>query len=350
MEVAHYSDALARHHVPHRVLRGRGIFASPEVRDVAALLGFLTDPRNPLHLASCLRGPAVGLSDATLVRLALPRGRLDARVLSGTLPPEALPGEAERWSRFLSVARRLRGGLDRRSLVDLLEDAWEALGTRTVLAAAPHGEEQLGNLEVVRQLAARWDARGRTDAAAFAQRLLELADRDPRIDVEEIEDARSGPAVQLLTVHAAKGLEWPVVCIADLGASRPPSTGRLLVDPRMGLAFRPTVPWSSDAHPTPRSVALAAVIASRDLAESRRVLYVAMTRARDRLLLSGAQGRGGQRTWASWIDPVLDTPELRARLLRVDDAAAPALPSRPRPHARRSIPSRSAWRSGDWIR
>jgi ATP-dependent exoDNAse (exonuclease V) beta subunit len=335
VEVAQYSDALARHHVPHRVLRGRGIFGSPEVRDVAALLGFLTDPRNPLHVAACLRGPAVGLSDATLVRLALPRGRLDARVLSGSLPPEALPGEAERWSRFLSVARRLRAGLDRRSLVDLLEEAWDALGTRTVLAAAPHGEEQLGNLEVVRQLAARWDARGRTDAAAFARRLLELADRDPRIDLEDVEDARSGPAVQLLTVHAAKGLEWPVVCIADLGASRPPSTGRLLVDPRRGLAFRPSVPWTTESHPTPRSAALAEVIAGRELAESRRVLYVAMTRARDRLLLSGIQGRGGQRTWASWIDPVLDSPELRPRVRRLDDDDCPEPP--PHPSAERPV-------------
>ena len=331
MEVTHYTDALARHHVPHRVLRGRGIFASPEVRDIAALLGLLTDPRNPLHLAACLRGPAVGLSDATLVRLALARGRLDARVLAGALPPEALPGEAERWGRFVSVARRLRAGLDRRSLVDLLEDAWDSLGTRAVLAASPHGEEQLGNVEVVRQLAARWDARGRPDPAAFARRLLELADRDARVDVEEVEDARSGPAVQLLTVHAAKGLEWPVVCIADLGASRPPVTGRLLVDPRHGLAFRPAAPWSTEPHPTPRSAALAEVLTSRELAESRRVLYVAMTRARDRLVLSGIQGRGGPRTWASWIDAVLDTPDVRPHVRRLDDAACPALPPRALP-------------------
>jgi ATP-dependent exoDNAse (exonuclease V) beta subunit len=329
MEVTRYTDALARHHVPHRVLRGRGIFASPEVRDVAALLGFLTDPQNPLHLAACLRGPPVGLSDATLVRLALGRGRLDARVLAGALPAEALPGEMDRWSRFVAVARRLRAGLDRRSLVDLLEDAWAALGSRIVLAASPHGEEQLGNLDVVRQLAARWDARGRPDPAAFARRLVELADRDPRIDVEEVEDARSGPAVQLLTVHAAKGLEWPVVCIADLGASRPPSSGRLLVDPRGGLAFRPAVPWSSDPHPTARSATLAEVLASRDLAESRRVLYVAMTRARDRLILSGVQGRASQRSWASWIDPVLDAPEVRPRVRRIDEDACPPLPPRP---------------------
>ncbi len=328
VEVATYTEALARHHVPHRVLRGRGIFASPEVRDVAALLGFLTDPRNPVHLAACLRGPAVGLSDATLVRLALPRGRLDARVLAGGLPPEALSGEAGRWARFVAVARQLRARLDRCSLVDLLEDAWDALGTRTALAASPHGEEQLGNLEVVRQLGARWDSRGRSDPAAFARRLLDLADRDPRIGLEEVEDARGGPAVQLLTVHAAKGLEWPVVCIADLGASRPPSTGRLLVDPRNGLAFRPTVPWSADPHPTPRSVALADILASRDVAESRRVLYVAMTRARDHLVLSGIQGRGGPRTWAGWIDPVLDAPEVRARVRRLDDGACPALPPR----------------------
>ncbi len=341
VEVGHYTDALARYHVPHRVLRGRGIYGSPEVRDAAALLGFLTDPRNPLHLTACLRGPAVGLSDATLVRLALPHGRLDARVLAGGLPPEVLAGEAERWHRFVDVARRLRAGIDRRSLVDLLEDAWEALGTRTVLAASPHGEEQLGNLEVVRQLAARWDARGRSDPAAFARRLLALADRDPRLGLEEVEDARAGPAVQLLTVHAAKGLEWPVVCIADLGGSRPPSTGRLLVDPRTGLAFRPTVPWSAEAHPTPRSVALAEVLASRELAESRRVLYVAMTRARDHLVLSGIPGRGGPRAWCAWVDPVLDTPEVRSRVRRVDDAAFPPLPPVPVANPPEINPSRT---------
>jgi len=331
VEVGRYSEALARHHIPHRVLRGRGVFSSPEVRDVAALLGLLTEPRNPVHLAACLRGPAVGLSDGTLVRLALPRGRLDVRVLAGGLPPEALPGEAERWGRFLQVARRLRAGLDRRSLVDLLEDAWESLGTRTVLAASPHGEEQLDNLDVVRRLAARWDVRGRSDAAAFARHLLELADRDPRIGLDEVEDARNGPAVQLLTVHAAKGLEWPVVCIADLGASRPPTPGRLLVDPRTGLAFRPGVPWSPDPHPTPRSAALAEVLASRELAESRRVLYVAMTRARDHLLLSGVPGRGGPRAWSSWIDPVLDSPEVRPRVRRLDDDSCPPLPPRALP-------------------
>ena len=329
VEVAQYSEALARHHVPHRVLRGRGIYGSPEVRDVGAFLGFLTDPRNPLHLAACLRGPAVGLSDATLVRLALPHGRLDARALVGSLPPEAFPEEAERWSRFVAVARRLRGGLDRGSLVELLEEAWDALGTRTALAASPHGEEQLGNLDVVRQLAARWDGRGRSDPAAFARRLVELADRDPRIGLEEVEDARAGPAVQLLTVHAAKGLEWPVVCIADLGASRSPAPGRLLVDPRNGLAFRPAVPWSVEAHPTPRSVALAEILASRELAESRRVLYVAMTRARDHLVLSGIPGRGGQRSWAAWLDPVLDTPQVRPRVRRVEDGDCPPLPPRP---------------------
>ena len=67
------------------------------------------------------------------------------------------------------------------------------------------------------------------------------------------------------------------------------------------------------------------MLASRELAESRRVLYVAMTRARDRLVLSGIQGRGGQRTWASWIDPVLDSPEVRPRVRRLDDGACPAL-------------------------
>src|SRR5262249_46716701 len=123
-ELPLYTEALARHHVPHRVLRGRGFSASPAVPAAAACLGLLAAPRHPVHLASCLRGPLVGLSDATLLRLALPHGALDARVLVGGLPPEALPGEAERLARFVAVVRRLRRELDRLTLVELLQEAW----------------------------------------------------------------------------------------------------------------------------------------------------------------------------------------------------------------------------------
>ena len=327
-ELPLYTEALARHHVPHRVLRGRGFYASPEVRDAAALLGLLVEPRHPVHLAACLRGPLVGFSDATLLRLALPNGRLDARVLAGGLPPEALPGEAERLARFVAVVRRLRREMDRLSLVELLEEAWSGLGTRAALAAGPHGEEQLGHLERLRQLAARWDAQGRPDAAAFSRRLQLLADRDPRLALEEVEDARAGHAVQLLTVHAAKGLEWPVVCVADLGGIRPTVGGRLLVDPRAGLAFRPPVSWSADPHPTPRHHALQELLASREQAESRRVLYVALTRARDTLLLSGVAGKN-PRSWAAWVDPGLATPAVAARVAVHGDEDFPALPPPP---------------------
>jgi ATP-dependent helicase/nuclease subunit A len=327
-EVGLYSDALARHRVPHRVLRGRGLYATPEVRDAAALLGHLADPWHPVHLAACLRGPWVGLSDATLVRLALPNGRLDARVLAGGLPVEPLPDEGERLAAFLSLTRRLRSEMDRLSLVELLEQAWEGLGIRSALAAGPHGEEQLANLERLRLLAARWDARGHADAASFAARLVLLAERDPRLGAEEVEEARAGHAVQLLTVHAAKGLEWPVVCVADLGAGRPGPSGRLLVDPRLGLAFRPTVPWSAETQGTARTAELAEVLASREEAESRRLLYVALTRARDQLLLSGVPSRNG-RSWASWLDPMLGSADVAAHVAASTEEDSPPRPAPP---------------------
>ena len=310
---------------PHRVLRGRGIFASPEVRDVAALLGFLTDPRNPLHLAACLRGPAVGLSDATLVRLALGRGRLDARVLAGALPSEALPDEGERWSRFVAVARRLRAGLDRRSLVDLLEDAWAALGTRAVLAASPHGEEQLGNLEVVRQLASRWDARGRPDPAAFARRLVELAERDPRIDVGG-------------------------------GGGRPGWTGGPAADrsrregPRVagGVHCRPRREPSADHRPAPGRSSHRARLPTGRAVERRSASHTALglpggvaRQPRARREPAGPLRRDdpGPRSPGALGHPgawrpahlgeldrsVLDSPEVRPRVRRLDDGACPAL-------------------------
>ena len=100
-ELPLYTEALARHHVPHRVLQGRGFYASPEVRDAAAFLGLLAEPRHPVHLAACLRGPLVGLSDATLLRLALPHGRPRCAACSAAAClPEALPGEGERLARF----------------------------------------------------------------------------------------------------------------------------------------------------------------------------------------------------------------------------------------------------------
>jgi ATP-dependent exoDNAse (exonuclease V) beta subunit len=232
-ELPLYTEALARHHVPHRVLRGRGFYASPEVRDAAALLGLLVEPRHPVHLAACLRGPLVGLSDATLLRLALPHGRLDARVLSGGLPPEALPGEAERLGRFLGVVRRLRREMDRLSLVELLEEAWEGLGTRTALAAGPHGEEQLGHLERLRQLAARWDGRGRPDAAAFSRRLDPSPIGIPAWRWRRWRTPRQPRCSCSPCTPAALGASG----VLPTRAGRADGRGRLLVDPRAGLAF-----------------------------------------------------------------------------------------------------------------
>ncbi|WNG49080.1 AAA family ATPase [Archangium minus] len=324
-----YRQALIRHGIPHRVLRGRGFYGAQEVLDLASLLSLLADPEDSLAFAAVLRSPLVGLSDASLFRLAGPEGlTLPSVEREGSSALEKLPeGERVRLERFLSALPSLRGERDRLGVRALLQAALDVTGYREALAGTPYAEQASANVEKLLALAGRRDERGTGACVTFARELQRLANEEPTEAQADLLEAGDPRAVQLLTIHRAKGLEWPVVVVPSLGSLRRFSSGRALFERTHGLCLRPWLPDSLDKYRSPRYDAVKDELRRRETAEYRRLLYVALTRARDRLILSGGKERGASDSWWCLLDERLEE-DTRLRGL-VEDLDVDTLPAPP---------------------
>jgi ATP-dependent helicase/nuclease subunit A len=296
-----YRQALLRHGIPHRVLGGRGFYAAQEVLDVGSALAWVADPSDRASFAAVLRSPFVALSDAELYAVQ-ERAGLSARRTRDWLggeTPELSSGSRERLSRTLALHAELVTSWDGIPLETCVRALVRDSGYRVAAAALPGAEQVLANLQKLEELAAAW--RGAGGLPQFARELLARARDQSREEQALTVDAGDTRAVQLLTVHRSKGLEWPVVVVPELGSTRSNRSGPLQYDRRIGLALRPVAPGGVTGD-TERLLAVREVRRKREEAESRRLLYVALTRARDKVLLAGAPRRGAGSTWWHWLD------------------------------------------------
>jgi ATP-dependent exoDNAse (exonuclease V) beta subunit len=333
-QIGPYERALRAAGIPYRLARGGGFYQAPEVRDLGELCASLFDPSDAVAWAALLRSPMCAVSDGTLVllgqgglgrlgrrRLAELRREVEAHAGAGAVPE----AEWARIARLLTAWRALWELRDRVPLADLLARAVEALDLDAALLAAPGGERRAVNLAKAVALAARFEADGGRphELAAHLRALAARPPREPEADLEA-EDA-----VAMVSVHQAKGLEWPVAFVPDLGAA-PRHDHRQAVLDGDGRLCAALYDGAREEH-----VETAALRAAREAerrsasAESRRLLYVALTRARDHLVLSGEAPRGGD-TWRALVDlAVAARPDLVRRVPYAEAgtlAAGPALP------------------------
>ncbi len=294
--------------LPYLTISGRGYYDRPEIRDLTALLAALHNPYDDLSLAAVLRSPLFSLSDETLYRLrrhaadgspaAEPRPYRDALAL----PPAT--DQPEQIGHATAVLEELWRACGRESAWRLLRLALDRTGYEAVMAELDAGDagggRRVANLAKLLTLAYE---RGGTGLSAFLRQLDRLRDREVR-EGEAPAGLPEAGAVQLMSVHAAKGLEFPVVAVADMGRAAG-GFGRAPVvmgDPAFGLVCQDrddNGDWVSGA-----GFAWARWLDRRmDRAESNRVLYVACTRAADLLLLSGcSEGSRGD----NWLKQVLE--------------------------------------------
>jgi ATP-dependent helicase/nuclease subunit A len=271
--------------IPTYVYKGLGFFDADEIKDACALLRYLAHPSSELRAAAFLRSGFVRVSDASLARLA---GTLAQTIVEGA--PDGVELDPEDVRVLAALRQHLPGWLalvDRLPPADLFEEmmpalayVWEIRGRRHVQAWE--------NLKKMRGLIRRIQNRGYATLARIADHVDALSAGDESNAVLEAVDA-----VNLMTVHASKGLEFPIVFVVNMarGASGIPRPVRVVVDGEGGDPSVSIGPFASDVDDVERD---------RELHESRRLLYVAMTRARDRLYLASAlkdgvlaPGRGG---------------------------------------------------------
>jgi ATP-dependent exoDNAse (exonuclease V) beta subunit len=322
-----YRQALVRHGVRHRVVRGRGFFGAQEVVDVACLISLVANPDDAVAFAAVLRSPFVSLSDTALVELALevapwrpglhPRDVLEA----GRVPATAGELERSRLARFVELFAVLRREHDLLGLGEVLHLALERTGFAVAVAGSPFGEQALANLGKLLELASAADAQG-LSTAAFAAQLLELADAEPGEAQGEVIDALDPDAVTVCTVHQAKGLEWPVVVLPDLAAVSPAEKAPVRFDRLAGLGVKP--PATDEGELQSLSIErIGELRGARATAERLRLLYVAMTRARDRVVLGLLPERPRVGTWAGDLKGPLQWADVRTHLEELDVGTLP---------------------------
>ncbi len=287
---------------------GEGFYARPEIGDLGAYLCALANPRDERALYSVLASPLCGADSDALVALgsAQRSSGSPAHELLEAADSPAIQGFGRRFVAAREAART-------RPLGVVVANASEDHGYELYLAQLYSPERRIANVRKLIRLAREFEQREGRDLRRFADALA-----GGRIGARHEPEAPPpvGDAVRLMSIHAAKGLEFPVVALADLGSQPPNLPPRILADERrVGLRL-PNVERDRAAE-TLDYAALAQERREAEAAEERRVHYVAMTRARERLLLSGTLRF---TTWqpgscaAAWLAPAL-VPDVRERAL-----------------------------------
>ncbi len=268
-----FEHALELRGIPTYVYKGLGFFDADEIKDASALIRYLADPGSDLRAAAFLRSRFVRLADSALSKLG---PKLAAAILDPVSPRamQAIDDEDRRVLEFLrSRVGEWIAQVDRVPPADLLEQLLPATAYAFELRG-PRRQQAWENLKKLRGLVRRIQNRGYATLARIADHIDALTAGDESNAVIEALDA-----VNLMTVHASKGLEFPVVFVVNLakGASGPPRPVRVIVDGDDGKPSVSVGPFVSDSDEAERE---------REKHETRRLLYVALTRARDRLYLS----------------------------------------------------------------
>jgi ATP-dependent helicase/nuclease subunit A len=324
-----YETAFRRANIPYQTVLGRGFYEREEITDLIQLLRFLDNKTDELALAAVLRSPLCGISDNALLAMRC-APFLDALDLPGADPLKhftqarrlygALLGHRKiafispEEHLLLDRAGDLISGLIARqhhyALSTLLRFAVEQSEFETVIAATFDGAQRLANVQRLFTLAERFERSGHHLIRDFVRYVEEFEAIGSRESEGQIDEATN--AVKLMTIHQAKGLEFPVVVIPDLQRwSRPPDNW-VLLDRQRGLTLK---------VPDGRGKLVAGLTfnnfeqrhAFREQFESMRLLYVAATRAEDRLILSGTTrdlAKLGLKsdTWLNWIWQSLELP------------------------------------------
>ncbi|MGH3073261.1 MAG: UvrD-helicase domain-containing protein [Gaiellaceae bacterium] len=288
---------------------GRGYFGQQQVVDLLSYLRLLQNRYDDEALVTVLASPFVGVSnDALLLLRRAARGPIFTG-LERTLPADLDPTDARLLRAFKQRYDRLAEAAPRLSLERLCERIVADHDYDLAVLAQWDGRRRYANLRKLARLARSYEELRGPDVEGFVrfveeQEAVGAAERDAAAEEE------GADAVRLLTIHAAKGLEFKVVVVADAGRDRnAPSADEILclADGRFG--FRVADPVSGKRHGVLGYEAVKDTRAAEDEAERLRLYYVAMTRAIDRLLISGSIDRdrtADERTPIGWVLGRLD--------------------------------------------
>ncbi len=298
-----YVEALEARDLPHLLVGGKSFHEREEVETLRTALAAIEWPEDELSVFGTLRGALFAFGDDVLLDYRARAHRFHAfRPLE---PGADLPEALRAVSAALTLLRDLHHKRNQRPVAATIAALLDASRAHAIFALRPSGDQALANVQYVGELARQYEAGGGLSFRGFVERLREEAEETRAAEAPILEEGSDG--VRLMTVHKAKGLEFPVVVLVDIGADLSRRSASRWVDTegrRCAVSLAGWQPAELLEH-QPLEV-------SRDRAEGIRVAYVAATRARD-LLVVCATGDVPCQGWMEPLNGALFPPEDRRR-------------------------------------
>ncbi len=292
-----------REGVPCVTATTRGLFDAPVTAEVAAFLRALRNPRDEISLTAVLKSPLCGISDSAILQL-----RLHSNNLADSLDAEAEntgldSGEALRFERFRLEFTRCREDRATVPAGPLLARALAAFGYRAALNAGDDEDQAADRLDQLLDWIGRQHMHGLHSVSEVSAALdTALKEKPP---AEAAPTHGTADAVQVLTMHAAKGLEFPMVALVSLNTPVRRRRPGMLFSNRHGIGAYWTTPGGG-RQPDAAYARTVADLARREAQEEERLLYVAMTRAEEHLILSASfTGKPMLSGWLKLVCPGL---------------------------------------------
>lgn len=274
---AAFAKALAEQEIPCSFEEAGDFFSTPEISITMAILAIIDNPRQDVPLIAVLRSPVFGF---TPDRLAMIRGTDPDREFYDAVAGD----EGEDCRDFLRVLEELRFAARDMSVHALLWHIYNRLNLLGIFGAMEGGDTRRENLIAFTRHAEKFESNGYRGLFAFMTQLRRLIESG-RVPTTKTAGGSSG--VKLMSIHKSKGLEFPIVILADLdhSFSRQDFDTTVLVHPEMGLGPQCVNLERKIKYPTLARLAVEEKLRRENLAEEQRILYVAMTRAKEKLIL-----------------------------------------------------------------
>lgn len=326
--LAIYRQALQSAGLPHFLVSGRGFYAQQEIYDMANYLKVLAHPEQDLPLAGFLRSPFVGVSDEALywsaraAKAASEKEPLWKAVSTIETVPQVSEEEKKQVRHALETLEELRRAAVRFDLPRLIEEGIGAFAYASKSLCFEDGVQRLANLQKLMRVAREYEQNFPRATLEEFCRYLDRLERGEEKEEEAPLEEEQGDVVRLMTLHQAKGLEFPVVILADLGRGDVYQTGDFRFGSDGRFALKTVDPLTLEKEPTPLFEELETEQRRKDWDEKKRLFYVGATRAEEKLILVGTTSFAERKKknsetpfeakpWAEWLRQVfrLATPE-----------------------------------------
>ena len=314
-----FRDVFERQGVPYYIESKTGYFSASEIQSVLEMMRVLDNPMQDIPLYGVLRGYWGGLSEEEIAQIRLSGPDRETGLYTCLLlkaEEDPLAGGSvlgEKCRAILDFLRKWRDKVSYLQIRELLSELVTQTGYEEYCRALPGGEQRTANLQLLLAQAAAFDSMGLRGLFDFVRYIDQVHHRDVDYGEANILD-ENADVVRIMSIHKSKGLEFPVCIVAGTAKQHSykfhDTTGSFICDNDWGMGMDY---WKSDIRSkfsTVRKEAVADKIRRESLGEELRVLYVAMTRAKEKLILTGYLGKGADKCeeWEKKI-PVSMEPE-----------------------------------------